>query len=105
MNKIGLVALAMALAPAFAFAIDGVTLINQSTVMAAGGFPYSITQPGSYKLTGNLVVPSLLNGILISASDVTLDLNGFTITGGSQGSGGNPQTALVKAVSAVHGVT
>ena len=28
--------------PACAFAVDGVTLINQSTVMPAGGFPYVI---------------------------------------------------------------
>jgi selenophosphate synthetase-related protein len=26
-----------------AFAVDGQVLINQSTVMAAGGFPYKIT--------------------------------------------------------------
>ena len=32
-----------------AFAIDGVVLINQSTVTAAGGFPYMITKTGSYK--------------------------------------------------------
>jgi hypothetical protein len=41
-----------------AFAVDGATLINQASVMAAGGFPYKITQPGSYKLSGNLVVPA-----------------------------------------------
>jgi hypothetical protein len=64
-----------------AFAVDGVVLINQSTVMAAGGFPYKITQPGSYKLSGNLVVASSTDGIDILTSNVTLDLNGFTISG------------------------
>src|SRR6185437_2583451 len=39
-----------------AFAVDGVVLINQNTVIAAGGFPYHITQAGSYRLTSNLVV-------------------------------------------------
>jgi hypothetical protein len=64
-----------------AFAIDGQILINQSTVMAAGGFPYTITQPGSYKLSGNLVVTGNTDGIVIDADNVTIDLNGFTISG------------------------
>jgi hypothetical protein len=65
-----------------AFAIDGQVLINQSTVMAAGGFPYKITQPGSYKLSGNLVVSAVsTDGIDILTSNVTIDLNGFTISG------------------------
>src|SRR4051794_19461257 len=63
------------------FAVDGVVLISQSTVTAAGGFPFKITQPGSYKLTTNLVVPADKAGIQIAANDVTLDLNGFGITG------------------------
>ena len=64
-----------------AFAVDGVTLINQATVAAAGGFPYVISQPGSYKLSGNLVVPNTAAyAMTITASNVTLDLNGFTIS-------------------------
>jgi hypothetical protein len=81
MNKTGLLALAMLLVPAYAFAVDGQVLINQSTVMAAGGFPYTISQSGSYKLSGNLVVPAGSAAIQISASYVTLDLNGFTVIG------------------------
>jgi len=66
---------------ASAFAVDGVTLINQATVMSAGGFPYTISQPGSYKLSGNLIVPgTVVSGLNITASNVTLDLNGFTIS-------------------------
>lgn len=64
-----------------AFAVDGVVLINQATVMAAGGFPYVINQPGSYKLSGNLVVAVNVDGIEISADNVSIDLNGFTISG------------------------
>jgi hypothetical protein len=65
-----------------AFAVDGQILINQSTVMAAGGFPYKITQPGSYKLSGNLVVGlGIADGIDIESNNVVLDLNGFAITG------------------------
>ncbi len=40
--------------------------------------PFTITNPGSYYLTTNLAVSSG-NGITILASDVTLDLSGFTI--------------------------
>ncbi len=72
------------LLPVCAFAEDGQVLINQSTVIAAGGFPYKITQPGSYKLTGNLAVPAGVDGIDITADNVTLDLNGFTISQSQQ---------------------
>jgi hypothetical protein len=64
-----------------AFAVDGQILINQSSVMALGGFPFKITQPGSYKLSGNLVVPGNTDGIDITADNVALDLNGFNISG------------------------
>jgi len=40
--------------------------------------PYIITNPGSYYLTTNVTV-NFGNGITISANDVSLDLNGFTI--------------------------
>jgi len=41
--------------------------------------PCTITQPGAYYLTTNLVTTS--SGITISANDVTVDLMGFSITG------------------------
>lgn len=62
-----------------AFAVDGTTLINQATVLGTGGFPYHITQSGSYRLSGNLVAASSA-AIVVSASNVTLDFNGFTIS-------------------------
>ena len=40
----------------------------------------NISNPGSYYLTTNINVPSG-NGITISANNVTLDLNGFALTG------------------------
>ena len=87
-NTVFALLLAMALAAPSALAVDGAVLINQSTVTAAGGFPYIISQPGSYKLSGNLTMNTTSNGnhngvdiaIGISSSRVTLDLNGFTIT-------------------------
>ena len=39
----------------------------------------TISQPGSYVLTGNITVGQV-DGISITANDVTLDLNGFTIS-------------------------
>jgi len=62
-------------------ATDGVVLINQATVLASGGFPYTITQPGSYRLSGDLVATAGADAIDINASNVTLDLNGFAIIG------------------------
>ena len=47
----------------------------------SAGYPITISQPGSYKLMSNLVVPDGLSGIQITADDVTLDLNGFKIVG------------------------
>ena len=42
---------------------------------------YKITQPGSYYLSGNLIGASGKHGIEIAARDVSLDLNGFALTG------------------------
>ncbi len=44
--------------------------------------PFVITNAGSYYLATNLVSGSA-NGIVISNNDVTLDLRGFTISGGA----------------------
>lgn len=78
--KLFLCIIAIAFAPAHALAADGQVLINQSTVLATGGFPYKITQSGSYRLSGNLTVPVGVNAI-VTANGVTLDLNGFSING------------------------
>jgi hypothetical protein len=80
MTKSIVIVLAMALVPACAFAVDGVVLINQSTVMSSGGFPYHITQTGSYRLSGNLVATRDQQAILINANNVTLDMNGFNVS-------------------------
>jgi len=71
----------MTLAPVCAFAVDGQVLINQPILNAAGG-PYSITQTGSYKLSGNLLAKdNFAPLIVVGADNVTIDLNGFTISG------------------------
>jgi len=77
------VALASALCPSAALASDGVIEINQAKVMASGGFPFKISQPGSYRLAGNLSVSGDFNAIEINTAmdSVSLDLNGFEIAG------------------------
>jgi len=81
-----------AVAPRPVRAVDGVIEINQAKAMAGGvtgsltddppGFPVTITKSGSYRLTGNLTVPSDTGGIIVAAEHVEVDLNGFTISGG-----------------------
>jgi hypothetical protein len=72
-----------------AFATDGVLEINQTCAVQTGCFegdtaayPVTITQPGSYRLTGSLSVSSNQHGVVVSADDVTLDLGGFSIVSG-----------------------
>ena len=77
-----------------AFAVDGTILIDQNRALAgnvtpgdAPGFPVTISQPGSYKLSGNLNLSTTDTGnylgqdvaIVITGSGVVLDLNGFSI--------------------------
>ena len=84
---------ALALVPVPALAQDGVTLIDQNTAgqPAVGcpigyqphtGFPITICQSGSYKLASNLNVNlGNLDAINIMVDNVTIDLNGYTISG------------------------
>ena len=76
------------LAPAMVFAVDGVILIDQNKALAGNvtpgdgaGYPVILSLPGSYRLSGNLTVPISATGIQIAADGVSLDLNGFSITG------------------------
>lgn len=62
--------------------------LDQSRAMAgwitpgdAPGFPVTITAPGHYRLTSDLVVPAGTDGIVIRADNVVIDLNGFAIRG------------------------
>jgi hypothetical protein len=55
--------------------------INFTTTPGTATSSFRITTKGSYYLTGNLNGASGKAGIEITASDVTIDLMGFTITG------------------------
>jgi hypothetical protein len=58
--------------------IEARTAIPKSPVVPVAGPHFTISQPGSYYLTGNVEVASG-NGINLTASNVTLDLNGFAL--------------------------
>ena len=47
------------------------------------GLGINITTPGSYYLTRNITASAAGVGIRINSDNVTLDLNGFTLTGGA----------------------
>ncbi|MEM7755369.1 MAG: right-handed parallel beta-helix repeat-containing protein [Planctomycetota bacterium] len=63
--------------------------VQPATPVSAANTPgdpdavFRITQPGAYYLTGPVAVPAGDHGIVIEASNVTLDLNGFPIEGQS----------------------
>ncbi len=78
--------LSIALASLAASSAFAQVTIDQNKALAGGitpgdtaGFPITISQPGSYKLTSNLIVPAGTIGINIAAEGVTLDLNGFSV--------------------------
>lgn len=67
----------------------------------AADIPLNITESGSYYLAESVSFSGQESGISIFASDVTLDLNGFTLTGpGKNAVGGNAVT-LVNGISGV----
>ncbi len=57
------------------------TAINATNTPGDANSVFKITQAGSYYLTSNLSVGSGQVGIEIAANSVTIDLNGFVITG------------------------
>ncbi len=77
------------------YGVDGVIEINDAAALAGGitagdtaGYPVTISESGSYRLTGNLSQPSSNTTVInIQASNVTLDLNGFSILGSTVCSG------------------
>ena len=80
----------------FAKADDGVFAINDVCdgfgcfSGDVGGFPVTITNSGSYMLTSNIVSTSTTDNVIeITADNVTLDLNGFSIIGPRTCTGAN----------------
>jgi hypothetical protein len=61
--------------------IEPRTAINATNTPGNASALFVISQPGSYYLTGNITGVSGRGGILITASNVTIDLNGFALSG------------------------
>lgn len=57
------------------------TAINATNTPGTATSLFKITQPGSYYLTGNITGVSGKSGIEIAASNVTLDLKGYSLQG------------------------
>ncbi len=71
------------------FAADGLIQINHARALAGGvtagdtaGYPVTLSESGSYLLTGNLTAPNQNTTILAETAErVSIDLNGFAIVG------------------------
>lgn len=90
LNRVALAAVAACLLGAgSAAATEGVIEINEARANAGGvtpgdapGYPVTLSRPGSYRLTGNLIVTTAsLSAIEITSDDVSLDLYGFSLVG------------------------
>jgi hypothetical protein len=83
------VAIAIGWMPLAASAVDGVIEINQTKALAGGvtacdtpGFPVTICNRGSYRLTSELAYDSAASdGIVIEADYVSIDFNGMSLVG------------------------
>jgi parallel beta-helix repeat protein len=69
--------------------IEPRTAINAVNTPGDATCLYKITQPGSYYLTASAAAAGNKHGITITASNVTIDLNGFTLTGAGAGTAGS----------------
>ena len=68
----------------------------------AGAAPWAISRPGSYKLWANHNVDTG-DGIVITASNVTLDLNGFQVSTTARGTGRGIVVQSARGVSVSNG--
>ena len=88
MNAIPRVFALLALLVGTAAASDGVYEIDADCVAIgcfagdSGGFPVTLANPGSYRLTSNLTTGDIDTTLIeIDSDDVQLDLNGFSLIG------------------------
>jgi len=68
---------------ALCFSVHGATASAQTAISSCG----LITASGSYQLVNNLVTSGDCLIVAVATSNVTIDLNGFTILGDGTGSG------------------
>jgi hypothetical protein len=63
----------------------------------------TISQPGSYKLVGNLAITGGAGCLLVTADDVTIDLAGFSIIGQQAGGGGIHAAPFLRGIAVRNG--
>ncbi len=89
--------------PAGAPASTNRTLIFQPAGPCPAGFPIVLSAPGSYVLASNITGCTGVDGIQISASNVSLDLNGFSLIGVGGPATGVKATAAIAKISLTNG--
>ncbi len=93
MKKLAITVLISFCASSAALAGDGRIEISQADMASP---PYEITNSGSYVLTENLLVTNTgVYGIDVQVNNVTIDMNGFTLTG----PGANSQDGIYQAIT------
>ncbi|XYI04078.1 right-handed parallel beta-helix repeat-containing protein [Sorangium sp. So ce1128] len=86
MKMVSLVVASAVFLPSSALADDGAIPIDAACAAVgcvagdAPGFPVTLSSPGSYVLSSDLVVPSGQSGVVLTTG-ASLDLNGFAIRG------------------------
>jgi hypothetical protein len=67
-------------------ASTGIAINSTNTPSTSSNDDFTISSPGSYYLTGNLALTTA-NGIEVTVAGVTIDLNGFQISGSGSNTG------------------
>lgn len=100
-GRFGMATVAMAL---MAAVMAGPAHAQTKLVKPASGFPIRVTKSGSYFLGSNMVAAAILPDVIkITASNVTINLNGFSIVGPGSGTGIGINAAGMTNVTILNG--
>lgn len=77
--------------------------INNTNTPGDANSLFRITQPGSYYLTGNITGVASKHGIEIAASNVSIDLSGFTVMGAASSLNGIQNDGLQTSIRISNG--
>ncbi len=109
MNRFAVVALGVGVLGVWSNALGAPLTPPPGAVSATGStqifsVPFTITQPGAYRLGRNVAMSSSTNGIVIQSSNVTLDLGGHTLDGANIGIEGIVLDGALSNVTIQNGV-
>jgi len=110
MKQVSIVSVAVLAFLVTSLAAFGQTEFGQAEALAGGvtpgdtpGFPVTLSEPGSYKLTSNLDNIGAAGAVVIEADDVFLDLAGFSIIGSNMGNYTGISAGLVERITVING--